>query len=98
MGEPKPDTRGLSQSAGELIDAWLQAREPSPSSLPPDVNILVRYQSGALGLEEIRTVETSLVRHPVGRALLKLTRSELQKLRALPWSEVHRIARDNSGT
>jgi hypothetical protein len=98
MREPKNETRGLSQSAGELLDAWLQTRLLSSEFSHPDVDALVRYQSGALSPEAIRSVETSIIRHPSGRALLKSTRSELQRLRRLPWSEVGRIAHDDSLT
>src|SRR5579862_4556174 len=92
MREPKHEQQALSQAGAELLDAWVQSRQLTPEFAQPDVSTLVRYQSGALSPEEIRAVEAALVRYPTGRELLKNTRSELQGLRVLPWSEVDRIA------
>lgn len=96
MREPNQEPAEFSPAAFELMDAWLLSRQIPTEPVSPDVADFVHYQSGAMGADKIRAMEAALVRDPAGRALLKLTRAELETIRRMPWSMVAKLADDRS--
>jgi len=92
-----PDEEAPSSPSQEELDylgAWLQAQPFEVEPAAPTMAMLVAYQNGMLGTEDIRNVQRGLVRSREARGLLRETRDALVLLRALPWHEVAKRASD----